>query len=83
MLILGSHVPMQKPDNFKGSVKTALAMRANSFMVYSGAPKNTIRKEQDKSQIKEALELAFQNNLFCDNFVGHAPYIVNLANGDP
>ncbi|WP_349401844.1 endonuclease IV [Candidatus Phytoplasma solani] len=82
MLILGSHVPMKKPDNFKGAIETALSYEANGLMVYTGAPQNTIRTQQNKFQIEAALSLASQNNLSCNNFVGHAPYIVNLANSD-
>lgn len=83
MLLLGSHVPMKKPDNYAGAVKTALSYGANSLMIYSGAPQNTIRTQLDELQINQALKMSLDNDLSCNNFVGHAPYIVNLANSNP
>ncbi|MBP5836147.1 deoxyribonuclease IV [Candidatus Phytoplasma meliae] len=80
MLILGSHVPMKKPDNYLGAIKHTSSYQANTFMVYSGAPQNTIRTSISQLQIPQALQLASQNNLTTNYFVGHAPYIVNLAN---
>ncbi|MBS2126284.1 deoxyribonuclease IV ['Fragaria x ananassa' phyllody phytoplasma] len=80
MLILGNHVPMKKPDNYLGAIKYILSYQANTFMVYSGAPQNTMRTGINQLQIQQALQLASQNNLDINYFVGHAPYIVNLAN---
>ena len=45
MLLLGSHVGMSGKDMLVNSVKEALSYDANTFMVYTGAPQNTRRKD--------------------------------------
>lgn len=82
MLKIGSHVPMRGTKMYQGSVEEALSFNANSFMIYTGAPQNTRRKEIEDLQIDEAVLLMEENNLSFDNVVVHAPYIVNLANPD-
>lgn len=78
-MIIGSHVSFGK-EQLLGSVKEAISYGANTFMFYTGAPQNTIRKEIDKNLTKEALKLMEDNNINIDNVICHAPYIVNLAN---
>lgn len=78
MLKIGSHVGMNGKEMFLGSVKEALSYGANTFMVYTGAPQNTRRKEIEKLCINEAKELMNKEGI--DEFVVHAPYIINLAN---
>src|SRR5699024_2225098 len=56
--------------------------RANTFMFYTGAPQNTVRSSIDLENVKEAYKLMEENNINKDNVVVHAPYIINLANGD-
>ena len=80
---LGSHVGMSAPDMYEGSVKEALSYGANAFMVYTGAPQNTIRKAIKDLNIEGAEALMLANGLSFDNVVVHAPYIINLANPDP
>ena len=82
MLIIGSHVGYKKDTGLLGSVKEALSYNANTFMFYTGAPQNTIRSEIDSNNVKEALELMKENNIDKDKVIVHAPYIINLANGD-
>ncbi len=81
MLIIGSHVHFVK-DQLVGSLEEALSYNANTFMFYTGAPQNTIRKSIDDNLTKEALKLMENNNISLNNIVCHAPYIVNLANSD-
>jgi len=83
MIKIGSHVSMNGTEMLLGSVKEALSYGANSFMIYTGAPQNTIRKSTKMMKIKEAKELMAEQNLSMDNVIVHAPYIMNLANGDP
>ena len=45
MLKLGSHVGMSGKKMMLGSVEEALSYGANTFMIYTGAPQNTRRKE--------------------------------------
>ena len=78
MIKIGSHVGMSGKDMFLGSVKEALSYNANTFMVYTGAPQNTRRKELDTLKIPEAQTLMKENGI--EDFIVHAPYIINLAN---
>lgn len=80
---IGSHVGMSAPDMYEGSVKEALSYGANAFMVYTGAPQNTIRKAIKDLNIEGAEALMQKHGLSFDNVVVHAPYIINLANPDP
>lgn len=75
---LGSHVGMSGKDMFVNSVKEALSYGANTFMVYTGAPQNTRRKSIEELNIPAAWELMRANGI--EEFVVHAPYIINLAN---
>ncbi len=78
MIKIGSHVGMSGKDMFLGSVKEALSYNANTFMVYTGAPQNTRRKELDTLKIPEAKALMKEHGI--EDFIVHAPYIINLAN---
>ena len=78
MLLLGSHVGMNGKEMLLGSVKEALSYGANTFMVYTGAPQNTRRKEISELNIPAARNLMNEHNMA--NFIVHAPYIINLAN---
>ncbi len=82
MLIIGSHVGYKKDSGLVGSVKEALSYKANTFMFYTGAPQNTVRSNIDIDNVKEANKLMEENNINKDTVIVHAPYIINLANGD-
>ena len=75
---LGSHVGMSGKDMFLNSVREAVSYGANTFMVYTGAPQNTRRKEISELNIPAAWDLMRENGI--EEFVVHAPYIINLAN---
>lgn len=77
-MLLGSHVGMSGKEMMLGSVKEALSYGANTFMLYTGAPQNTRRKEISELNIPAAHELMAANAI--TKFVVHAPYIINLAN---
>ena len=77
-MLLGSHVGMSGKEMMLGSVKEALSYGANTFMLYTGAPQNTRRKEISELNIPAAQELMKENAI--TKFVVHAPYIINLAN---
>ena len=83
MIKLGSHVSMNGKEMLLGSVKEAISYNANAFMIYTGAPQNTRRKPISEMRIDEAKALMAENGLLLENVVVHAPYIMNLANGDP
>ena len=78
MLKLGCHVGMSGKEMMLGSVKDAVSFGANTFMLYTGAPQNTRRKEVSELRIEEAHALMAEHGI--DEFVVHAPYIINLAN---
>lgn len=75
---LGCHVGMSGKEMMLGSVKEALSYGANTFMLYTGAPQNTRRKDISELRIEEAKALMKEQGM--DEFVVHAPYIINLAN---
>ena len=81
MIVIGSHVSFGK-DQLLASVKEAISYGANTFMFYTGAPQNTIRKEIDEEKIKEAQKLMQENGIDINNVICHAPYIVNPASND-
>ncbi|MCH5252562.1 MAG: deoxyribonuclease IV [Lachnospiraceae bacterium] len=78
MLLLGSHVGMSGSEMLLGSVKEALSYNANTFMVYTGAPQNTRRKDISELNIPAARACMEEHGMH--NFIVHAPYIINLAN---
>jgi deoxyribonuclease-4 len=78
-VILGSHVNFQK-DQLLGCAKQAVSYGANTFMFYTGAPQNTIRKVIDDNLLLEAYKYMKENNIDINNVICHAPYIINLAN---
>ena len=75
---LGSHVGMSGKEMMLASVKEALSYKADTFMLYTGAPQNTKRKELGLLRIPEAHALMKEHGI--RDFVVHAPYIINLAN---
>lgn len=78
-MILGSHVNFGS-EQLLGCVKQALSYGANTFMFYTGAPQNTVRKSLDKEKNEEAKKLMQENGIELEKIICHAPYIINLAN---
>lgn len=79
-LYLGSHVDMKAPDYYLGSVRDALSYGANTFMFYTGAPQNTLRKPLSILKIEEGRKLLKESGLDESKIIVHAPYIINAAN---
>ena len=77
-LILGSHVGMSGKKMMLGSVEEALSYGANTFMIYTGAPQNTKRKDLSELNIEAAKKCMEENGI--EQFIVHAPYIINLGN---
>ena len=65
-----------------GSVKEALSYKANTFMFYTGAPQNAKRLPINMELVDEAKKMMIDNGIDINNVIVHAPYIINLANGD-
>lgn len=78
MIKIGSHVGMKGKKMMLGSVEEAVSYGANTFMLYTGAPQNTKRKDVSELNIEAAHKLMQENNI--KEFIVHAPYIINLAN---
>ena len=75
---LGCLVGMAGKDMFLASAKEAASYGANVFMLYTGAPQNTRRKDISELNIEAGWEYARQHGI--EEIVVHAPYIINLAN---
>ncbi len=75
---IGSHVGMSGKEMMLASAKEAVSYGANTFMLYTGAPQNTRRKEISELNIEAAWKYMREHGI--DEFVVHAPYIINLAN---
>lgn len=75
---LGCHVGMAGKEMFLASAKEAASYGANVFMLYTGAPQNTRRKDISELNIDAGWEYAHSHGI--DEIVVHAPYIINLAN---
>ncbi|MDO4187378.1 MAG: deoxyribonuclease IV [Lachnospiraceae bacterium] len=78
MIKLGSHVGMSGKDMFLGSAKEAASYGANCFMVYTGAPQNTKRKDVSELNIEAGWDYMRAHGI--NEIIVHAPYIINLAN---
>ena len=80
VLLIGSHVSMNAPEFYLGSVKEALSYGATTFMFYTGAPQNTYRKPVEELKIDEGIRLIKEAGIDESKIVVHAPYIINGAN---
>lgn len=79
---IGSHVRNNGDKMLLGSIEEALSYHANCFMVYLGAPQNTIRKPLSQMNASLMAEVAKEANIELEDIIVHAPYIVNLARKD-
>lgn len=79
-LYLGSHVSMNSPEFYLGSVKEAISYGATTFMFYTGAPQNTFRKPVNELKIVEGRALLKEAGFDESKIIVHAPYIINGAN---
>ena len=79
-LLIGSHVSFNKDNQLLGSVLEAISYGANTLMLYTGAPQNTVRVPINEDLTNSAKVLMKENNINIEDIVCHAPYIINLAN---
>ena len=79
-LLIGSHVSMNGPEYYLGSVKEAISYGATTFMFYTGAPQNSFRKPLEELKIKEGRSFLKEHGFDESKIVVHAPYIINAAN---
>ncbi|MCL0329334.1 deoxyribonuclease IV [Apilactobacillus xinyiensis] len=76
--LIGSHVSMSGSKMLLGAAEEANSYDENAFMVYTGAPQNTVRKGIDKFRIEDGHKYMHDHDI--QSLVVHAPYIINLAN---
>ena len=81
-ILIGCHVSNSGKEMLLGSVKEALSYNANAFMVYLGPPQSTSRKEAHLLKSEEMRDCLIENNIDINNVIIHAPYIMNLAQGN-
>ena len=79
-LFIGSHVSMNAPEFFLGSVKEAISYGSTTFMFYTGAPQNSFRKPLNELKISEGRKLLKEAGFDESKLIVHAPYIINAAN---
>lgn len=73
---------MTQPGYLLNSAQIAVGYGANTFMIYTGAPQNSIRTPLSKLNIPQFHEYLKQQNINIDDIVVHAPYIVNIGTSD-
>jgi deoxyribonuclease-4 len=78
MIKLGSHVSLSGKKMLLGSSEEAVSYGANTFMIYTGAPQNTIRKKIEDLNIDAGKLHMLENGI--QDIIVHAPYIINIGN---
>lgn len=78
MLKIGSHVSMSGKKMLLAASEEAVSYGANTFMIYTGAPQNTRRKNIEEMNIEAGHAHMKENGI--DEIVVHAPYIINIGN---
>lgn len=73
---IGSHVSFSA-TGLLNAAEEAISYGATTLMIYTGAPQNTRRKPMEEQYVPEGLKLLQENAI--DDFVVHAPYIINLG----
>jgi deoxyribonuclease-4 len=68
------------PDYLVHAVETSIQQGANTMMIYTGAPQNSLRKPTEIMRIQEAHALMKAKGMPLDKVVVQAPYIINLGN---
>ncbi len=78
MVKIGSHVSMKGKKMLLGASEEAESYGSSTFMIYTGAPQNTRRRPIEELNIEAGTEHMKANGI--DEFVVHAPYIINIGN---
>ncbi len=78
-MFIGSHVNFNT-EQLLGCAKQAASFGATTFMFYTGAPQNTMRRSIEEEKTKEAISFMKENGISLEKVICHAPYIINLAN---
>lgn len=81
-LLLGAHISFKAPAYFLGSAKEALRIGASAFMIFLGAPSNTLRKPPSAFRMEEGRSLWEGRGYDLASVAVHFPYVVNPASPD-
>lgn len=76
MIKLGSHISFKKPGYLTNAVEESLQNKANTMMIFLGAPQTTKRVDFANYNLQTYLE-KYQNLIPPEDIIVHAPYIVN------
>lgn len=77
-LLIGSHVSMGGKDMLLKASKEGASYGANSLLLYTGAPQNSLRKPIEAYNLELGFKHMKENGI--STIVVHAPFLVNLAN---
>lgn len=77
-MLIGSHVSMSGKKMLLAASEEAASYGATTFMIYTGAPQNTVRKPIEQLNIEAGLQHMQEHGI--KEIVVHAPYIINIAN---
>ncbi|WP_434337004.1 deoxyribonuclease IV [Mesomycoplasma conjunctivae] len=78
MIKLGSHISFKKPYYLPGAVDESLKNKANTMMIFLGAPQTTRRVPVENYKLNEYKQM-FLDIIKPEDIIVHAPYIINNA----
>ncbi|CAT04799.1 putative endonuclease 4 [Mesomycoplasma conjunctivae] len=78
MIKLGSHISFKKPYYLPGAVDESLKNKANTMMIFLGAPQTTRRVPVENYKLNEYKQM-FLDIVKPEDIIVHAPYIINNA----
>ncbi len=76
MIKIGSHVSFSNKGLLNAATE-AVTYGSSTFMIYTGAPQNTVRKPIEQQFLAEGTEVMEANGI--NEIIVHAPYIINLG----
>lgn len=78
MIKLGSHVSFKKPLYLVGASADSVANKANTMMIFLGAPQTSKRISVSNYRLEDYQKM-YSNIITPEDIVVHAPYIINNA----
>lgn len=78
MIKLGSHVSFKKPLYLVGASADSVANKANTMMIFLGAPQTSKRISVSNYRLEDYQKM-YSNIIPPEDIVVHAPYIINNA----
>lgn len=78
--LIGSHIQVAGQGMLLKAVEDTIKYGASTFMFYTGAPQNSVRKPTTSFLKEAAFEAMKTAGIDPKNVIVHAPYIINLGN---